>query len=383
MKKYFFALLVVATLTFGVVGTLAVQGSELLHPDASQITLGTAFTYQGVLRRSSGAVSAVCDMAFRLHSLPIGGPVIGSAITTTVPITNGQFIVGLDFGSGAFTGEERYLDILVRCAPETAFTTLTPRQRISSVPYALALPGLYTLPNSTSPNVIGGYHGNTISESVVGAVIGGGGTGSGHQNQITADYSMVGGGFENWVLNAYATISGGATNRASGVKSTVPGGQSAHATHEGEFAYANGAFAEIGDAQTSMYVLKATTTNTAPTTLMKNGNETGISIAPGRTVAFDILLVASNSPNFNGIEGGCDCVSAGFRIQGVVQTTGGVTTVTWFADPPIITTLGDSTDVLSVAATANDAADRLDIRVTGNDNDLRWVATVRTTEVAY
>ncbi len=292
MKKSLFVLAVVAILTFGVIGTLAAQDNEPLRPDAPQITLGTTFTYQGVLRRSNGPVTAVCDMAFRLRSLPSGGPVIGEAITTTVPITNGQFTVGLNFGPGAFNGEERYLDIQVRCAPETTFTALTPRQRISPVPYALALPGLYTLPNATSPNVIGGYHGNTISNTVVGGAIGGGGTGFGHQNRITADYGTVGGGYENWVLDSYATIGGGATNRASGFKSTVPGGQSAHATHEGEFAYANGAFAEIGDAQAAMYVLKAATTGALTTTLMKNGSETGISISPDRTVAFEILIAA-------------------------------------------------------------------------------------------
>ena len=276
MKKSLFVLAVVAILTFGVIGTLTAQGNEPLRPDAPNFTLGTTFTYQGVLRRPTGPVTGVCDMVFRLRRLPIGGPVIGSPITTAVPITNGQFTVGLNFGSGAFNGEERYLDISVRCAPETDFTALTPFQRIAPVPYALALPGLYTLPNSTSSNVIGGYHGNTISDTVVGGVIGGGL--AGHPNRVTDNYSTVTGGYENWVLDAFATIGGGATNRASGYKSTVPGGQSANATHEGEFAYANGAFAEIGDAQTSLYVLKASTNTTVTTALMRNGSETGISL---------------------------------------------------------------------------------------------------------
>ena len=175
MKKSLFGLAVVAILTFGVIGTLTAQGNEPLRPDAPQITLGTTFTYQGVLRRPTGPVTGICDMAFGLHRLPIGGS-LGSPITTAVPITNGQFTGRANFGPGAFNGEARYLDISVRCAPETEFTVLTPRQRIAPVPYALALPGLYTLPNSTSSNVIGGYHGNTISDTVVGAVIGGGGT---------------------------------------------------------------------------------------------------------------------------------------------------------------------------------------------------------------
>ena len=370
-----FALSIVALLV-GVSGTLAAQGNAPSGPAAPQITLGTTFTYQGSLRRSSGPVTAVCDMAFRLRSLPAGGPVLGDPITTTVPVTNGLFTVGLNFGTGAFTGEERYLDIRVRCPPETGFTALTPFQRIAPVPYALALPGLYTLPNATSPNVIGGYNGNTISDTVVGAVIAGGGTGFGHHNRVSGDFGAVSGGYENWALNAYVTIGGGATNRASGNKSTVPGGQSAHATHEGEFAYANGAFAEIGDAQTSMYVLKATTNSTAMSALMKNGGETGIAIAPGRTVAFDILIAARKRYNF---ESGA--FAAGYRVQGVISHDGG----TFFLGTPTVTVLGESDPAWNVVVIANNAADRLDVQVTGDSTPLstRWVATVRATEVSY
>ena len=78
-------------------------------------------------------------------------------------------------------------------------------------------------------------------------------------------------------------------------------------------------------------------------------------------------------------------VSAGFRVQGVVQadsvSPSGLSST--FASTPTVTSLGSSDGGLSVTAIANDAADRLDIRVTGNNKDLRWVATVRTAEVSY
>ncbi len=79
-------------------------------------------------------------------------------------------------------------------------------------------------PNATSPNVIGGYSGNSVTSGVVGATIGGGGN-SGHLNQVTEDYGTVGGGRGNTANNWYATTGGGLGNAATGDSTTVGGGQ--------------------------------------------------------------------------------------------------------------------------------------------------------------
>ncbi len=88
-------------------------------------------------------------------------------------------------------------------------------------------------PNSVSPNIIGGYSGNSIASSVVGAIISGGGKTAG-TNQVTDNYGVVGGGAGNRAGNnsgtttdaAYATVGGGYVNIASGQYSMVGGGQS-------------------------------------------------------------------------------------------------------------------------------------------------------------
>jgi hypothetical protein len=79
-------------------------------------------------------------------------------------------------------------------------------------------------PNATSPNVIGGYSGNSVTGGVLGATIGGGGN-SGHLNQVTENYGTVGGGRANTASNWYATTGGGLDNAATGDSTTVGGGQ--------------------------------------------------------------------------------------------------------------------------------------------------------------
>lgn len=96
-----------------------------------------AFTYQG--RLTDGAVPAggPYDLEFRLYDS--AGVQVGTALTREdVQVVNGVFTVTLDFGTEAFDGAARLLEIGVRPgASADAFTTLTPRQPVTSTPYAL------------------------------------------------------------------------------------------------------------------------------------------------------------------------------------------------------------------------------------------------------
>jgi hypothetical protein len=86
-------------------------------------------------------------------------------------------------------------------------------------------------PNDTSPNIIGGFSGNSVTSGVVGATISGGGA-SAATNRVTDSYGTVGGGHNNQAGNAdtdttnapYATVGGGDINTASGFAATVGGG---------------------------------------------------------------------------------------------------------------------------------------------------------------
>ncbi len=100
----------------------------------------TVFTYQGRLTDTSMAANGTYDFQFALFDAPTGGTPQGATQTITgVSVTNGIFTVQLDFGSAPFqTGADRYLEIAVkRPAADTTYTSLTPRQRITSTPYAI------------------------------------------------------------------------------------------------------------------------------------------------------------------------------------------------------------------------------------------------------
>ena len=104
----------------------------------AQAPLSTAFTYQGQLKSEGQPYTGTCDFQFGLYNVPTGGMSLGDLILPSVPLTEGYFTVQLDFGADAFTGEERWLDISMRCPAGTGdYTQLQPRQELTAAPYAL------------------------------------------------------------------------------------------------------------------------------------------------------------------------------------------------------------------------------------------------------
>src|SRR3972149_961899 len=201
--------------------------------------MGTAFTYQGQLAEAGRPVNDTADFVFTLWDAEAAGNLINTNLRYNLSVVNGLFQVSLDFGAAAFDGTARWLQIAVRSPagdPGQAWNTLFPRQRITTVPYALALPGVRTEQNSTCANVLGGWTGNAVTSGVVGANIGGGGNpsdaGTPRPNRVTDNYGSVGGGGGNQAVDndattddaTYATVSGGYLNTASGMLSTVGGG---------------------------------------------------------------------------------------------------------------------------------------------------------------
>ena len=112
--------------------------------------MGTGFTYQGFLKDNSQPANAAYDFEFRLYDADVSGEHIGNVVTREeVIVSNGLFTVQLDFGSDAFNGEARWLEIGVRPGAETgAYTGLEPRQPLTPAPYALYASTAYTATNA-------------------------------------------------------------------------------------------------------------------------------------------------------------------------------------------------------------------------------------------
>ena len=103
--------------------------------------MGTAFTYQGRLIDANNAADGLYDLQFKLYDVNVAGTQKGSTINTgEVDVIDGYFTVSLDFGSGIFDGNDRWLQIGVRAGAlkdPNVYTFLSPRQQVSPVPYAI------------------------------------------------------------------------------------------------------------------------------------------------------------------------------------------------------------------------------------------------------
>lgn len=119
-----------------IVLTLALS-SSLARTHHLQAVLGTGFTYQGRLTDGGAPANGTCDFEFKLYDDPTGGAQIGPTLTKDeVTVSDGLFTVMLDFGA-IFDGTALYLEIAVRPGSDTgAYTTLTPRQPLTTAPYA-------------------------------------------------------------------------------------------------------------------------------------------------------------------------------------------------------------------------------------------------------
>src|SRR5438105_7370064 len=95
----------------------------------------TAFTYQGRLIDAGGPANGSYDLQASLQDAAsniIAGPLIAPAL-----VSNGLFTIILDFGSSAWPGADRWLQLAVRTNGGGAFTPIFPRQPLTPAPYAI------------------------------------------------------------------------------------------------------------------------------------------------------------------------------------------------------------------------------------------------------
>src|SRR5215469_2128317 len=110
----------------------------ILNAHSTALAQGTAFTYQGQFNDGAAPANGNYDFTFALFTSPDGADQSGSTITLpAVSVSNGMFNVTLDFGPGVFTGNGLWLEIAARTNGADSFTTLSPRQPLTPVPYAI------------------------------------------------------------------------------------------------------------------------------------------------------------------------------------------------------------------------------------------------------
>src|SRR5262249_43143639 len=119
-------------------GTLIALFLALVATDA--LGQGTSFTYQGKLTDGGNVANGQYDFQFKLYDTgTVGtGTQQGSTVTVSnVTVTAGTFTVQLDFGTSAFPGADRFLEIQVAPSGNPSFSTVSPRQQLRSGPYAI------------------------------------------------------------------------------------------------------------------------------------------------------------------------------------------------------------------------------------------------------
>ena len=198
-------------------------------------------SYQSYMTDAEGApVDTTVRLQFALFDVGEGGEALWSEIQEAVPVSGGVLSTRIgqveDLSDVAF---DRPLWLQVtfclfagrNCTGDAGKTGVDgSRIPLDAVPFALGVRGLRYIP-AESPNLIGGYDGNSVADGAIAATISGGG-GEQLENRVEAVAAgqTIGGGLANTVSGKVATVSGGGANHASAGEATVGGGVGNNAT---------------------------------------------------------------------------------------------------------------------------------------------------------
>jgi hypothetical protein len=134
---------------------------------STALAVPNLINYQGKLSNASGsALTGTFTMRFQLYPDLEGGPPVWSE-TRNVNVIKGMYDVLLGgvvpFQSGLFSTDPLYLQISVLNS-SNEYEPLTPRQRLTSSPYALRASDADTVGGKTPVQLAGGEHNHHISE---------------------------------------------------------------------------------------------------------------------------------------------------------------------------------------------------------------------------
>ena len=249
----------------------------------------------------------------------------------------------------------------------------------------MALGGSYASGTDSFAAAIGN---NTTSYGATGA----NSVAIGYQAKATQTYAATLAGFRGQATNSGATSVGGFDNIASGIYSVALGGRSN--TSNGQYSYALGygahtqgvnrrvAFAGngvSGETQSGWFSIGRTTSDATPIALTTDVNGTPSTtnqiILPNNSAyAFHGTIVAREQAS-----SGTDC--AAWKIEGLIRREGSAGTTVLVNSA---TTVLDNTPSWGMALSADTTNGGLKIQATGAaSTNIRWVATINTSEVTY
>ena len=318
------------------------------------------------------APSATGDNAVAVGS---GSTASGNSSTSIGLSSYAQGISSLAVGSGAWA-EANYSTAIGRGNGGSAITATGNGAMALGNSYASGTESFAAaIANNTSSYGATGSNSVAIGDRAKGS--GNYSVSMGRLNNVSGPNGAVGLGQSNTV-SAEGAFAAGNTNIASGTYSQALGNGANTQGLWGKLAKANGFFSNYADAQTGIFVLRSNTTDATPEALTTNNSTAGTTnqvILPNNSAyAFHGTIVARQQAS-----GGTEC--AAWKIEGLIRREGSAGTTVLVNSA---TTILDNTPAWGMALSADTTNGGLKIEVTGAAaTNIRWVATIHTSEVTY
>lgn len=195
----------------------------------------------------------------------------------------------------------------------------------------------------------------------------------GRENIIDADYGTISGGRDN-VLNSqayYSTIPGGQDNQvATTVTHATAIGHEAKASQQAGFTMAGGKFSAVGDAQSTVLIVKGQTTDENPINLIANGTS-WVTIPTDTTWMFRVSVVARRTD--------ADGESAAYENLGCIDNNAGTVALVGSVSQTVV---AEDTAAWVFANAADNTNKALANYCYGEaGKTINWVARIELTEV--
>jgi hypothetical protein len=213
----------------------------------------------------------------------------------------------------------------------------------------------------------------------------------GYRSKASGQNSVAIGGSTNTASGLFSFAIGPSANISSGMFSVAIGdaceatttnsfamGHDGKSVIQGKLAFGAGKFSAVGDAQSGSFVLRRATTDDTPTQLTTNNGAASttnqIILPDDSAFAFSGTIVAREQAS-----DGTDC--AAWEIKGLIRREGSAGTTVLVNSA---TTVFDNTPSWGLTLSADTSNGGLKIEVTGAAaTNIRWVATINTSELTY